>query len=205
MKYSQWLDIWFTNYIEPSSKTKTKERYSEIIEKHLKVRLIDVKAIVRHFHVGYFFTTTQFFGYFLSVDAGKFFVFFEFVKERTIVAFRAFLYPFGNDAVCDFSDSASLFGRLLVSCNQVFDIPSVNRYDDTPKKWNERATEGGPLHKMARALEYSIGEIVAKHGNKTSILLIGRYSYDGETLSRTGAFEYNVNGFKHSNGHKNLN
>lgn len=39
MKYSQWLDIWFTNYIEPSSKTKTKERYSEIIEKHLKVRL----------------------------------------------------------------------------------------------------------------------------------------------------------------------
>lgn len=69
-------------------------------------------------------------------------------------------------------------------------------YDDTPKKWNERATEGGPLHKMARALEYSIGEIVAKHGNKTSILLIGRYNYDGETLSRTGAFEYNTNGSK---------
>lgn len=39
MKYKKWLDIWFTNYIEPSSKTKTRERYSEIIEKHLKVRL----------------------------------------------------------------------------------------------------------------------------------------------------------------------
>ena len=39
MKYKDWLDIWFTYYIEPSSKTKTRERYSELIEKHLKVRL----------------------------------------------------------------------------------------------------------------------------------------------------------------------
>ena len=37
MKYKDWLDVWFANYIEPSSKTKTCERYSEIIEKHLKV------------------------------------------------------------------------------------------------------------------------------------------------------------------------
>ena len=33
------MDVWFANYIEPSSKTKTCERYSEIIEKHLKVKL----------------------------------------------------------------------------------------------------------------------------------------------------------------------
>ena len=39
MKYKDWLDVWFVNYIEPSSKTKTCERYSEIIEKHLKVKL----------------------------------------------------------------------------------------------------------------------------------------------------------------------
>lgn len=39
MKYKEWLDVWFANYIEPSSKTKTRERYSEIIEKHLKVKL----------------------------------------------------------------------------------------------------------------------------------------------------------------------
>lgn len=39
MKYKDWLDVWFANYIEPSSKTKTRERYSEIIEKHLKVKL----------------------------------------------------------------------------------------------------------------------------------------------------------------------
>lgn len=39
MKYKEWLDVCFANYIEPSSKTKTCERYSEIIEKHLKVKL----------------------------------------------------------------------------------------------------------------------------------------------------------------------
>lgn len=86
--------------------------------------------------------------------------------------------------------------KSLISPKHIEDPVIVVSYDDTPKKWNERATEGGPLHKMVRALEYSIGEIVAKHGNKTSILLIGRYNYDGETLSRTGAFEYNVNGSK---------
>jgi hypothetical protein len=105
---------------------REKRHRRTLIPKILRV-VIDVKAVVVHFHVGYFFTTTQFFGYFLSVDTGKFFVFFEFVKERTIVAFRAFPYPFGNDAVCDFSDSASFFGRLLVSCNQGFDILSFGQ------------------------------------------------------------------------------
>lgn len=86
--------------------------------------------------------------------------------------------------------------KSLISNKHIEDPVIVVSYDDTPKKWNERATEGGPLQKMARALEYSIGEIVAKHGNRTTILLIGRYNYDGETLSRTGAFEYNSNGNK---------
>ena len=39
MKYGMWLDEWFRNYIQPSSKIKTCERNSEIIEKHLKVKL----------------------------------------------------------------------------------------------------------------------------------------------------------------------
>ena len=39
MKYGMWLDEWFSNYIQPLSKIKTCERYSEIIEKHLKVKL----------------------------------------------------------------------------------------------------------------------------------------------------------------------
>lgn len=39
MKYEIWLDEWFRNYVRPSSKWKTCERYAQIIEKHLKVRL----------------------------------------------------------------------------------------------------------------------------------------------------------------------
>ena len=39
MKYKIWLDEWFRNYKQPSSKKKTCERYSEIIEKRLKVKL----------------------------------------------------------------------------------------------------------------------------------------------------------------------
>ena len=39
MKYGIWLDEWFCNYIRPSSKRRTCERYSEIIEKQLKVKL----------------------------------------------------------------------------------------------------------------------------------------------------------------------
>lgn len=34
MKYKEWLDILFSNYIEPSSKT-------EIVEKYLKVKIIE--------------------------------------------------------------------------------------------------------------------------------------------------------------------
>lgn len=39
MKYGIWLDEWFCNYIRPSSKSRTCERYSEIIEKRLKLKL----------------------------------------------------------------------------------------------------------------------------------------------------------------------
>lgn len=39
MKYGIWLDECFCNYIRPSSKRRTCERYSEIIEKRLKVKL----------------------------------------------------------------------------------------------------------------------------------------------------------------------
>lgn len=39
MKYKIWLDEWFVNYVCPSSKLKTCERYRQIIEKHVKVKL----------------------------------------------------------------------------------------------------------------------------------------------------------------------
>lgn len=35
MKYIEWLNIWLKNYIEPSVKVRTYERYSLIIDKHI--------------------------------------------------------------------------------------------------------------------------------------------------------------------------
>ncbi len=35
MKYEKWLKEWYKNYVEPSSKTKTRENYESIIEKRL--------------------------------------------------------------------------------------------------------------------------------------------------------------------------
>lgn len=39
MKYGKWLDEWFCNYVKPSSKERTCEKYSLIIEQRLKVKL----------------------------------------------------------------------------------------------------------------------------------------------------------------------
>ncbi len=35
MKYKDWLNIWLDNYIKPSTKQRTFNRYSEIVEKHI--------------------------------------------------------------------------------------------------------------------------------------------------------------------------
>ena len=39
MKYGKWLDNWYTAYVKPTLKSKTCERYSEVIEGHLKAAL----------------------------------------------------------------------------------------------------------------------------------------------------------------------
>ena len=35
MKYIEWLNIWLENYVKPSVKVRTCERYSLIIDKHI--------------------------------------------------------------------------------------------------------------------------------------------------------------------------
>ena len=39
MKYKNWLEIWLENYIKPTSKQKTYERYKDIIKNHLNSSL----------------------------------------------------------------------------------------------------------------------------------------------------------------------
>ncbi len=41
MKYHEWLKEWLENYIEPTAKTRTFSRYSEIIKQHIIPRLGD--------------------------------------------------------------------------------------------------------------------------------------------------------------------
>ena len=35
MKYEEWLDVWYENFVKPSAKRKTIERYGEIIKNRL--------------------------------------------------------------------------------------------------------------------------------------------------------------------------
>lgn len=80
--------------------------------------------------------------------------------------------------------------KSLISPKHIVDPIIVVGYDDSPIRKDQVVRDGGPLNQMAKALEYAIGEIVAKFGEKTSILLIGRYGYDGAQLERTRLFKY---------------
>ena len=80
--------------------------------------------------------------------------------------------------------------KMLVSPKHIENPVIVVSYDDSPMRKDETAKDGGPLHQMAKALEYAVSDIVSKFGNNCSILLIGRYGYDGVQLSRTNLFNY---------------
>jgi hypothetical protein len=52
-----------------------------------------------------------------------------------------------------------------------------------------------PDYAMAEAAESTIEKIIAEHGEKTSILLIGRYNYDSYKICRTDRF-YDLPGIR---------
>lgn len=41
MKYKDWIEIWLKNYIKPTAKRKTYERYSQIVGQHIIDKLGD--------------------------------------------------------------------------------------------------------------------------------------------------------------------
>lgn len=81
--------------------------------------------------------------------------------------------------------------KSLISPKHISDPVILIGYDDSPKKKDEECKDGGPLSKLAKALDFSIGDIVKKFGSNSKILLIGRYAFDGVQLSRTSLFDYN--------------
>lgn len=58
MKYKDWLKEWLDNYIEPTAKTRTFSRYSEIVEQHIIPRLGELEldeltpSVLQHYITG---------------------------------------------------------------------------------------------------------------------------------------------------------
>ena len=42
MKYTQWLNEWLENYIRPSAKVRTYERYGQIVKLHFQEVFDDI-------------------------------------------------------------------------------------------------------------------------------------------------------------------
>ena len=69
--------------------------------------------------------------------------------------------------------------KQLVSPKHLKDPVIIEEFNDSVK----------PMKALAAKLEEVIGKIVSEYGNKTSILLIGRYNYDMYKLFNTGSFK----------------
>jgi DNA helicase-4 len=74
--------------------------------------------------------------------------------------------------------NASQIKKRLVSPKRLDEPITLIEFDDAFR----------PDYAMAKAAEDTIGRIIAEYGEKTSILLIGRYNYDGFKLCRSGRF-----------------
>ncbi|MCR5091911.1 MAG: UvrD-helicase domain-containing protein [Bacilli bacterium] len=67
-------------------------------------------------------------------------------------------------------------------------------YDDTYEKDDK---QHGPFYRMGEAIERSLDAIVASDGINKSVLLIGRYNFDGKNLSTLeDFFEWTTNGLR---------
>ena len=68
--------------------------------------------------------------------------------------------------------------KQLISPNQLINPVIIVPFDDTFK----------PMVALARAVEDTIGKIIDEYGAKSSVLIIGRYSYDMYKLYKTNLF-----------------
>jgi len=80
--------------------------------------------------------------------------------------------------------------KQLKSPKQITTPIEVRTYSDVAVK-NERKGIAGIQHEKGKVLNQLLGEIVAKYGDKSSILMLGRYGFDGERLTQTEFFNYN--------------
>ena len=79
--------------------------------------------------------------------------------------------------------------KTLKSGKSIKDPVILMSYNDASEKDSDNR---GPFYRLGEAIEKSLDDIVAKNGDKKTVLLIGRYSFDGRNLSKLeDLFEYN--------------
>lgn len=95
--------------------------------------------------------------------------------------------------------NAHQISKSLVSPKKITDPVIIYTYDATYKKKNDNARTGAN-YAQAFALETALDQIIdyaAQDGKETgTVLLLGRYGFDGDHLERSGLFEYINRGSK---------
>ena len=83
--------------------------------------------------------------------------------------------------------------KQLISPKHIEDPVLIYTYDGTRKAYNGNRKSGGN-YEMARSIETVLTDLLnykkAEGKEPGSILLLGRYGFDGDHLERTGLFEY---------------
>lgn len=75
--------------------------------------------------------------------------------------------------------------KTLKSNKSIKDPVILMSYDDSYEKDDK---EHGPFYRLGEAIEYSLDDIVAKNGLDSTVLLIGRYNFDGKNLLKLEEF-----------------
>lgn len=79
--------------------------------------------------------------------------------------------------------------KNLKSNKSIKDPVILMSYNDASEKDDQ---EHGPFYRLGEAIEKSLDDIVSRHGEDKTVLLIGRYNFDGKNLAKLeDLFEYN--------------
>lgn len=92
--------------------------------------------------------------------------------------------------------------KSLLSPKNIKDPAIIYTYDATYKKYDDNR-KSGVLYATASAVETALDQIIEfnradgkKEGEDGTILLLGRYGFDGDQLEKSGLFEYKTRGSK---------
>ncbi len=90
--------------------------------------------------------------------------------------------------------------KSLISSKHITDPVIIYTYDNSSRK-DKKYIRSGSNYAYAKAVETVLGQIILyskeeKKDKVGSILLLGRFGFDGDKLEKTGLFEYNRRGNK---------